>query len=96
MSKIAKFVAVLGFMAASAGVAHAMPAAAPLGQGNSIVSEAAFGCGPGFTRTPFGRCVPDHRAPIMRRGPEVRPMAACPRGTHLAPRGGRCIPNRRY
>ncbi|MDQ0392675.1 hypothetical protein [Labrys monachus] len=85
MSKITMLVAVLGFVAA-AGAAQAMTAA-PIGPNPSIASDVRMGCGPGMQPNAFNRCVPNRRAPVMRR-------LVCPRGTHLAPSGRRCLPNR--
>jgi hypothetical protein len=96
MSKIAKFIAALGFVVATAGVAQATPAAAPLNHDSTLVTQAAFGCGPGFRPVgPFHRCVPIHREPMVAVPARPRVVVrepACPSGMHLNS-WGRCKPN---
>jgi hypothetical protein len=46
--------------------------------GNSMVSEAKFGCGPGGTRGPYGHC---------------RRRFTCPPGWHTGPHGWHCTRN---
>ena len=87
MSRFASFIAAAGFALLAAGAAQAMPAAAPLDHASSIVSDVRLGCGPGMHPDAFNRCVPNRRHPTMRR-------LVCPRGTHLAPSGRRCLSNR--
>jgi hypothetical protein len=55
--------------------------ATPVGNGNSLVTTVAEGCGAGMWRGPNGRCHP------MFNG------KACPPGYHLGPEGKRCWPN---
>jgi hypothetical protein len=51
---------------------------APL-KSDSAISQAAYGCGPGFTRGPAGHC---------------RPRFTCPPGWHPGPHGFHCFRNR--
>ena len=45
---------------------------------NPLVQEVAYGCGPGWTRGPYGHC---------------RPKYTCPRGFHPGPAGLHCVRN---
>jgi hypothetical protein len=63
--------------------------------GFAPVADAAQGCGPGFHRGPYGRCVVNRgvvvvRPPVYRRAPVVVVPRAriCPRGMVWA--AGRC------
>jgi hypothetical protein len=47
----------IALMSVAAVPAKAMPLA-PLGHANSGVTHVAFGCGPGWTRGPYGHCRP--------------------------------------
>jgi hypothetical protein len=61
-----------------ASTAQAMPLPTnPVG-GDSSIAKIAYGCGPGFTRGPYGHC---------------RPMYTCPPGWHSGPYGYHCFPN---
>ena len=67
--------AALGLASVSA---EAMPfAAAPTG-GDAMIAKVAYGCGPGWTRGPYGRC---------------RPKYTCPPGWHPGPMGFHCFRN---
>ena len=48
------------------------------GAGDSLISKAAYGCGPGMTRGPYGHC---------------RPRFTCPPGWHPGPHGFHCFRN---
>ncbi len=93
MLRIVKFAGALGFIVAMAGAAEAMPATAPMTKGTMVASQIAFGCGPGLERNRFGRCE-IRRADRWRRPALSYRRLACPRGTHPAPSGRRCVPNR--
>ncbi len=54
---IASALALLGLSAAVPAQAMPFP---PLSDGQSGVTLVAFGCGPGWTRGPYGRCHPIH------------------------------------
>ena len=54
----------------------------PTQDGTGIkVEDAAFRCGPGWTRGPYGHC---------------RPKFTCPPGYHSGPHGFHCFPNRMH
>ena len=76
MRKLALSLAVAGSALASGLPADATSAlgAGPVG---GPVIEVAQGCGPGFHRGPYGRCIPNYDRPVYR---------GCPRD-----RFGRCI-----
>jgi hypothetical protein len=72
--------------------------------GFAPVADAAQGCGPGFHRGPYGACVSNRRAVVVRRAPVVvvrppvvyrrAPVVVVPRA-RVCPRGmiwaaGRC------
>jgi hypothetical protein len=52
-----------------------------IGNADKSVIRIAEECGPGWWRGPEGRCHP------MAKG------RLCPKGHHLGPEGGRCLPN---
>jgi hypothetical protein len=74
--------ALVAFALAGITSASAMPAA-PSGMTGSDIIKVAQGCGPGFHRGPYGRCLPNgvFRRPIIR---------ACPPGFFRTPRGA-CV-----
>jgi len=92
MSKLTTFIAAAGF-ALLAGGAQAAPVAAPLDQTSPIASDSPVAsdirpdCRANMHLDAANRCVPNHRRPMTRR-------LICPRGTHLAPSGRRCLSNR--
>jgi len=65
----------------AAGTAEAFPvaAAAPGIATDSGVQDAAYMCGPGWTRGPYGHC---------------RPKFTCPPGWHSGPMGFHCFRNK--
>ena len=73
MRKFAAFAlaAGLGFATLSA---NAMPFA-PIANDDAVVAKVAYGCGPGWTRGPYGGC---------------RPRFTCPPGWHTGPAGYHC------
>jgi hypothetical protein len=77
MRSIAAFAAVaaLGLSSISA---QAMPFSPPGAVGDSMIVKAAYGCGPGMTRGPYGHC---------------RPKFTCPWGWHPGPYGFHCFRN---
>jgi len=76
MRKFAAFAAAaaLGLAVVSA---NAMPVA-PVTSDDANISTVAYGCGPGFTRGPYGHC---------------RPRFTCPPGWHTGPHGFHCFRN---
>jgi len=76
MRTIAAFAVALSFALSTLG-AQAMPLA-PTGYDDSMIAKAAYGCGPGMTRGPYGHC---------------RPRFNCPWGFHPGPYGYHCFPN---
>lgn len=59
--------------------ANAMPLAPSTSSGGDVI-KVAGGCGPGFHRGPYGRCVPNR---VVRRCPpgfRVGPYGRCYRG----------------
>lgn len=93
MLRIAKIAAAFGFIAVASGAAQAMPASTPMTKGSLVVDEIAFRCGPGMERNRFGRCEFRRADRFQRPGPAYR-RPTCPRGTHPASSGRRCVPNR--
>jgi hypothetical protein len=87
MLRFTAFIAAAGFFVLAAGAAQAMPPAAPLDLNASIVSDVRMGCGPDMHPNASNRCVPNHPSRARRH-------LICSRGTHLAPSGRRCLPNR--
>ena len=74
------------FLATGLGLAATSAEAFPVMSGtggfdNGMVQNAAYMCGPGMTRGPYGHC---------------RPRFSCPRGFHPGPQGFHCFPNRRW
>ena len=62
-----------------AGTAQAFPVGTAQGSnGNAMVQDAAYRCGIGMTRGPYGHC---------------RPRFSCPRGWHPGPMGFHCFRN---
>ena len=59
--------------------AQAMPFSSATAAGDLLISKAAYGCGPGWTRGPYGHCRPRH---------------TCPPGWHPGPYGWHCFRNR--
>jgi hypothetical protein len=64
--------------------------------GFTATADAAQGCGPGYHRGPYGRCVPNRGAVVVVRPPVYRaaPVVVVPRA-RICPRGmvwaaGRC------
>ena len=57
--------------------AQAFPGLPVVGGQNLMIENAAFGCGSGFTRGPYGHC---------------RPRFTCPMGWHPGPHGNHCFP----
>ena len=68
------FAAAMGLGAVSA---NAMPFASVSGD-DSVISQVRYGCGPGWTRGPYGHC---------------RPRYTCPPGWHPGPFGWHCFRN---
>jgi hypothetical protein len=62
-------------------IANAGFAPTAIGNADKSVIRIAEECGPGWWRGPEGRCHP------MAKG------RVCPKGYHLGPEGGRCLPN---
>ena len=59
--------------------AQAFPGLPVVGGQNLTIENAAYLCGPGWTRGPGGHC---------------RPRFNCPPGWHSGPNGFHCFPNR--
>lgn len=74
----AAFLAVGLALGASAAQAFPVATAAP-GVTMAGIQEAAYMCGPGWTRGPYGHC---------------RPKFTCPPGWHSGPMGYHCFRNR--
>jgi len=75
------------------GVANAMPLAPADSPPNASIIRVAGGCGPGFHRGPYERCVPNRAAVIVERPAVVvvEPRGrGCPVGFFW--RNGRCRP----
>jgi hypothetical protein len=64
--------------------------------GFGATANAAGGCGPGFHRGPYGGCIANRGAVVVRRPVVVAPVVVVPRA-RVCPRGfvwraGRCRP----
>ena len=76
---LAAWAIVASGLALAAGSAQAVPVSVPGPNfDNTLVQDAAYGCGPGWTRGPYGHC---------------RPKYTCPRGFHPGPEGLHCVRN---
>ena len=86
MPRFTSLIAAAGFALLAAGAAQALPAAAP-DHTSPVASNVRVDCRAGMHPDAANRCVPNRRRPMTRR-------LICPRGTHLAPSGRRCLSNR--
>jgi len=76
MRKLAIFTFAAGLGLATLS-ANALPIA-PIATDNAAIAKVAYGCGPGWTRGPYGHC---------------RPRFTCPPGWHSGPEGFHCFRN---